>query len=82
MAKKQVSNGDKKVIRLFYDGDKYKDPVFVGINGHTWLIKRGEDVEVPAEVAEVLENQARQDAHAAAYSRMLADNYQTIEKGE
>lgn len=31
-----------------------KDDVFVGVNGRTWLIKRGVDVEVPACVVEVL----------------------------
>lgn len=32
-----------------------KDDVFVGVNGKTWLIKRGEEVELPAYVAKVLE---------------------------
>ena len=31
-----------------------KDDVPVGVNGRTWLIKRGVDVEVPECVAEVL----------------------------
>ena len=34
-----------------------EDPVaFVGINGKGYRIKRGQDVEVPEEVAEVLKN--------------------------
>lgn len=33
-----------------------KDDVFVGLNGKTYLIKRGVDVEVPAGVAEILEH--------------------------
>lgn len=51
-------------IKLFQDNGRYKDDVFVGINGRTWLIKRGVEVEVPVEVAEVLENSARADAEA------------------
>lgn len=35
---------------------KDQEDVFVGINERTWLIKRGVEVEVPACVAEVLEN--------------------------
>ena len=34
-----------------------KDDVFVGLNGKTYLIKRGVEVEVPACVAEVLRHQ-------------------------
>ena len=42
-------------IRLFKDNDKYKDDVFVAVNGRSFQIKRGETVQVPAYVAEVLE---------------------------
>lgn len=31
-----------------------REDVFVGINGKSWLIKRGETVEVPWNVAKVL----------------------------
>lgn len=31
-----------------------REDVFVGINGKTWLIKRGEQVKVPQAVANVL----------------------------
>lgn len=55
-------NGPKMVkIKLFKDSDKYKDDVFVGVNGHTFQIKRGVEVEVPDYVAEVLEHSQRQD---------------------
>lgn len=48
-------------IRLFKDGDKYKDDVFVAVNGRSFQIKRGETVQVPAYVAEVLEQSMAQD---------------------
>jgi hypothetical protein len=42
-------------IRIHEDeNDKY--PVFVGVNGKSYRIQRGVDVDVPAEVAEVLRN--------------------------
>lgn len=34
-----------------------QDDVFVSVNDRRWLIKRGEEVEVPECVAEVLRNQ-------------------------
>ena len=48
-------------IRLFKDGDKYKDDVFVAVNGRAYQIKRGVTVQVPAYVAAVLEQSAEQD---------------------
>ena len=47
---------DTVVIRLFKDNQRYKAPVFVGVNGVTYLVQRGVDVEVPKAVAEVLEH--------------------------
>lgn len=36
---------------------KEKDDVFVAVNGKTFQIKRGEEVEIPECVAEVLQHQ-------------------------
>lgn len=52
---------DHVPIRLFKDNDKYKDDVFVAVNGRSFQIKRGETVQVPAYVAEVLEQSMAQD---------------------
>ena len=35
---------DTEVIRLFKDNQRYKTPVFVGVNGETYLLQRGVDV--------------------------------------
>ena len=57
--------GEKMVkIHLFKDNKAYTDDVFVGVNGKTYQIKRGVDVEVPESVAEVLKNSERQSAEA------------------
>ena len=37
-------------FKAIYDGDKYKDDIFVGVNGKSWLIKRGEEVMIPRNV--------------------------------
>ena len=55
---------DTEVIRLFKDNQRYKTPVFVGVNGETYLIQRGVDVEVPKAVAEVLRHSEEMDGKA------------------
>ena len=42
-------------IRIPRERDR-QDDVFVCVNGRTWLIKRGVEVEVPECVAEVIRN--------------------------
>ena len=41
---------------LFWDGDRYKAPLFVGVNGKSYLIERGKEVEIPRSVYEVIMN--------------------------
>ena len=57
---------DTEVIHLFKDSQRYKAPVFVGVNGVNYKIQRGVDVDVPPEVAEVLEHSQMQDELTAA----------------
>lgn len=45
-----------KIHIMKLDGDTGNDDVYVGVNGKGYLIKRGEDVDVPVEVVEVLKN--------------------------
>ena len=39
-------------IRLFKDNSRYKGDLFVSVNGVNYKIRRGVEVEVPAETAE------------------------------
>ena len=48
-------------IRLFKDNSRYKGDLFVSVNGVNYKIRRGVEVEVPPEVAEVLEHSQMQD---------------------
>ena len=64
-------------IELFKDTGKYKDDVFVCVNGIGYQIQRGKRVDVPEAVAEVLENQIKQDRYAAAYSEQLEQDFLT-----
>ncbi len=50
-----------------------KDDVFVGLNGKTYLIKRGVEVEVPAGVAEILKRKDEMLVAAMEYEESVAD---------
>jgi len=48
-------------VKLFKDTGKYKDDVFVSVNGENCVIKRGERVKIKRKFAEVLDNSEHQD---------------------
>lgn len=52
-------------IKLFKDNGRYSGDVFVGVNGRNYLLKRGVELEVPPEVAEVLTHSELQDSLTA-----------------
>lgn len=49
-----------------------KDDVYVAVNGKSYLIKRGETVEVPASVAEVLQHKEEMLAQAMEFEAQAA----------
>jgi hypothetical protein len=51
-----------------------RDNVLVGLNGTTYLIKRGVEVEVPRDVAKILENSERMLATSMEFEAELAAN--------
>lgn len=66
-------------VRLFKDNNKYKDDVFVSVNGENCVIKRGERVKIKRKFALVLEQSDMQDyatsklIEKAAQSQKIAD---------
>lgn len=50
-----MSNVKEKTVKVKLPRVKGEDSVFVSVNERTWLVKRGEEVEVPECVAYVLE---------------------------
>ena len=48
-------------VKLFKDNNKYKDDVYVAVNGENCVIKRGEKVKIKRKFAEVLEMSDLQD---------------------
>lgn len=60
--KKREEEMQQKVrIKLFKDGRTYKDPLYVAVNGHNFMIERGVEVEVPRYVEEVIQNMEEQN---------------------
>lgn len=49
-------------IRLFKDGDKYKDDVFVGVNGKMCQVKRGVPVKIQRRYARVIAESENESA--------------------
>lgn len=56
---------EKVKIKLFKDNDRYADDVFVAVNGKTFIIKRGIEVEVPRYLAKMIADGERQDISTA-----------------
>lgn len=73
MAEKKGDKPAMKKIRLFRDNGEYKDDLFVSVNGHSYLIKRGVEVEVPDYIAQVIEDAEAQNNKALEYMASVAD---------
>lgn len=63
-------------VHLFKDNDKYKDAVFVAVNGERVLIKRGESVLVKRKFADVLEQSMKQDTDTANMIERESSRYE------
>lgn len=48
-------------VKLFKDNNKYKDDVYVSVNGENCVIKRGQKVQIKRKFAEVLDKSDLQD---------------------
>jgi exosome complex RNA-binding protein Rrp4 len=70
-ATEEVTKEKKVKIRLPLTRTE-KNDVLVGVNGRTWLIKRGEEVEVPECVAEVLQHKEEMLTEAMAFEEQAA----------
>lgn len=80
MAEKKQEQEKMVSVRLFKDNDKYKGDVFVAVNGRPFQIKRGERVEVPECIAEVLDNSADQDEKTARLIEEKKEEYKASEQ--
>lgn len=76
MAENKTKETKEKMVKIRLPRD-YKHgtgELFVGVNQREFLIKRGEEVEVPECVAEVIRNSEEMEDYAYAYAEGLAQN--------
>ena len=59
-------------VKLFKDNDKYKDDVFVAVNGVGMIVPRGIEVKIPRKYAFALDNSQIQDGESAQYQMDLS----------
>lgn len=76
-----VQDSEKKLhekvkIKIRKDRNSKLPDLFVGVNGKTWLIKRGEEVEVPRYVAEVIKNAEEQEERAVDFCDVLTEKFE------
>lgn len=67
-------------VYLFKDSGKYKDDVFVAVNGESCLIQRGKQVMVKKKFADVLQRSAEQDAKTAELIQGYEDDYESMSR--
>lgn len=53
-------------IELFKDGGKYRDDLFVSVNGENCIVQRGVPVKIKRKFAEVIKNSMEQSNRAAS----------------
>lgn len=68
-------------IKLFKDNDRYKDDVYVAINGKNCVIKRGEWVKIKRKFALVLDQSEIQDSKAAALKEAEQNRFSGQSRG-
>lgn len=67
MDKKENKLTELVTVKLFKDGEKYNDDVFVAVNGNNYQIKRGETVQVPMFIKLQLDKADQQRKKAEYY---------------
>ena len=65
-------------VKLFRDNNKYKDDVFVAVNGENCVIKRGETVKIKRKFAAVLEASDLQDYETSKLIDQKTSEYKAI----
>lgn len=72
--RKAYWNGLVKV-KLFKDNNKYKDDVYVSVNGENCVIKRGVEVEIKRKFAAVLDASDLQDYETSMLIEQKSSEY-------
>lgn len=69
-------------VKLFRDNDRYKDDVYVAVNGHNCVIKRGEWVRIKRKFAVVLDQSEIQDMKTAEMLEAEQNRFRAAEEAQ
>lgn len=69
---------ERVCVRLLYDGDKYKEPVFLQINGENCLVQRGVPVMIKRKFAILLEQSDDASKKAIRYEQKQSKELDAI----
>lgn len=64
-------------IELFQDNDKYKDDVYIGVNGKSVIVQRGKRVQTTQAVKDVIDHMKEQTISGAKHLKGLQDSFET-----
>ena len=67
-------------VKLFRDNDRYKDDVYVAVNGHNCVIRRGEWVRIKRKFALVLDQSEIQDMQTAEMLEAEQNRFRAAEE--
>lgn len=70
---------ERVTVKLFKDNNRYKDNVFVAVNGVGMIIPRGVEVKIPRKYAEALKDSEVQASFAMAYQTKLQNDANVAE---
>ncbi len=70
---------EEVAVKLFRDNDRYKDDVYVAVNGQNCVIKRGEWVKIKRKFALVLDQSEIQDMKTAEMLEAEQKRYRDME---
>lgn len=70
---------EEVVVELFKDNGKYKDDVFVAVNGVGMVVPRGKPYKIKRKYAIALENSLKQDKKAVDFMEMKVREAQEAE---
>ena len=65
-------------VKLFKDNNKYKDDVFVAVNGVGMIVPRGVEVKIPRKYALALENSEKQSSFSVEYQTRLQNEASSL----
>ena len=78
-AVKETAKDSNYYNELVKDTNKYKDDVFVAVNGRGMIVPRGKEVKIPRKYAIALGNSEAQDSFAAEFQANLAKGAEAAE---